>query len=96
MFLMGVITFNRINDYWNMDEMFNFTYISSQMSRDRFLNICQTFHLAENPKVGDHKPLEPVYKIRPILDHFHQWTEFGLPRQTIVYRWVNVSLERYN
>lgn len=73
-FLMGIIKLNRINDYWNTGEMFSFHYISSRMSRDRFLNIRQAFHLARNPVAGD-PIVDPLYKIRPLLDHFHQRTE---------------------
>ncbi|KAG8232080.1 hypothetical protein J437_LFUL019577, partial [Ladona fulva] len=69
MFHMGIVKLNRITDYWNTDKKFNFPFFRTTMSRDRFLNIRQCFHLNKNVDGGKNE--DPLHKIKPLLDYFH-------------------------
>lgn len=41
------------------------------MSRDKFLLILRALHFAENPQRGEPRPVDPLYKITPLFDLFH-------------------------
>ncbi|KAJ8965243.1 hypothetical protein NQ314_004255 [Rhamnusium bicolor] len=69
---MGTIKCNKIQDYWKTHWLFELNSFSKYMSRDRFLLILRCLHFSENPAVGEAPPYDRLYKIRPLLDHFHK------------------------
>ncbi|XP_046400977.1 piggyBac transposable element-derived protein 4-like [Ischnura elegans] len=68
---MGTIRLNRISDFWSKDFLFNFPCFRGCMSRDRFSGILQCLHFAKNPEPGQPQPNDRLYKIRPLIDLFH-------------------------
>lgn len=66
---MGHIYINKLSDYWKTDQKYNLKLFSSRMSRDGFLRIIRTLHFVTNPNEGKPLPLDPLYKIRPLIDY---------------------------
>ena len=46
--LMGIHKLSKMRDYWSVDEGLGNTLIQKMMTRDRFLEILQNLHLADN------------------------------------------------
>ena len=70
-YLMGLYSLPVIADYWRKTEcLYDFPIFRAAMSRNRFLIILRTLHFARNEMEGESKPLDPLYKIRPLLDMF--------------------------
>lgn len=69
-FHMGTVKINRLNDYWKTDRMFNFGFVRSQMSRDRFLLILRCLHFYESDE--ETVPDDRLYKVRLLIDYFNQ------------------------
>ena len=46
--LMGIHKLHKMRDYWSVDEGLGNTLIQKMMTRDRFLEILQNLHLADN------------------------------------------------
>lgn len=66
---MGTIRINRIQDYWKTDRKYNLQFFREQMSRDRFLLILRCLCFSRiNPRKT---PLDRLYKVRSIIDHFN-------------------------
>ena len=64
--LMGINDLPKIKLYWSKDVVFHNTFISSIMSRDRFLEIFYNSHLANNslkPK-RESKDYSKIYKVK--------------------------------
>lgn len=70
-FLTGQISAPTIPHYWQTNDLYNFPVFRNAMSRDKFLLILRALHFAENPPIGDPKPDDPLYKITPLFDLFH-------------------------
>lgn len=68
---MGTVKLARIQDYWKTDRLFNFHCFSDYMSRDRFLIIMRCLHFAKNSNEGEPRPVDRLYKIRPIINYFN-------------------------
>ena len=73
---LGIIIVMRINDlprmklYWSKDNFFHNGFISTVMSRDRFLQIFCNLHLADNslePKKGSNN-YSKIYKIKNFIE----------------------------
>ncbi|XP_050516259.1 piggyBac transposable element-derived protein 4-like [Diabrotica virgifera virgifera] len=69
-FHTGTIQLTSIQDYWKKNRLFS-TCFSSYMSRDRYLLIMRCLHFAENVKENEPVPVDRLYKVRPLLDHFN-------------------------
>ena len=64
--VMGINDLSNIKLYWSKDMVFHNTFISSIMSRDRFLEIFYNLHLANNslkPK-RESKDYSKIYKVK--------------------------------
>jgi len=70
-FLTGHISAPTTSHYWQTNDLYNFNVFRNAMSRDRFLLILRCLHFAENPPTGGPKPDDPLYKITPLFDLFH-------------------------
>uniref|UniRef100_A0A1B6BYD3 PiggyBac transposable element-derived protein domain-containing protein n=1 Tax=Clastoptera arizonana TaxID=38151 RepID=A0A1B6BYD3_9HEMI len=70
---MGIVKLNRVTEYWNTNEKFNLKFVSSRMSRDRFLGIRQAFHLVSNS--DEPTSQNPLKKILPLLEYLHETME---------------------
>jgi hypothetical protein len=63
---MGMVVLPGLHDYWCTDAMFKTEWFSSKMSRDRFLFILRSLHLApNNSKKND---TDKLHKVRPLMD----------------------------
>ncbi|KAG8226111.1 hypothetical protein J437_LFUL006741, partial [Ladona fulva] len=69
---MGTIQLNRLNDYWRKGKLFDLKCFSNFMSRDRFQGILQALHFSKNPESDEPIPKDRLYKIRPLIDLFHE------------------------
>ena len=70
--LMGIHKLPKMRDYWSVDEGLGNTLIQKTMTRDRFLEILQNLHFADNlqklpPKESE--SFDRASKLRPFLDH---------------------------
>lgn len=70
-FFTGHISAPTISHYWQTNDLYNFNVFRNAMSRDRFLLILRCLHFTENPPTGGPKPNDPLYKITPLFDLFH-------------------------
>jgi len=70
-FLTGHIPAPTISHYWQINDLYNLNDFRNAMSRDRILLILRCLHFAENPPTGDLKLDDPLYKITPLFDLFH-------------------------
>ncbi|XP_046404053.1 piggyBac transposable element-derived protein 4-like [Ischnura elegans] len=87
LFHMGHIQVNRLESYWKTDPLYRIPIFREKMSRDRFLMIMQALHFAENPGVGEPDPSDRLYKIRPLIDIFHN------VMKSVVYPEKNLSID---
>ncbi|KAG8232017.1 hypothetical protein J437_LFUL011958 [Ladona fulva] len=69
---MGTIRLNQLNDYWRKGKLFDLKCFSNFMSRDRFQGILQALHFSKNPESDEPIPKDRLYKIRPLIDLFHE------------------------
>lgn len=60
---MGLCSVPSINLYWSKDTLFHNTFISSVMTRDRFLLLLKFIHFANNEHANNNK----LYKIEHVL-----------------------------
>ena len=70
--LMGIHKLPKMRDYWSVDEGLGNTLIQKTMTRDRFLEILQNLHFADNlqklpPKESE--SFDRAWKLRPFFDH---------------------------
>lgn len=72
LYMMGQIKVPEISQYWKKSAIYNFPTFSSVMPRDRFQIILRALHFGRNPQPGDPVPTDPLYKIRPLFDIFHE------------------------
>jgi hypothetical protein len=63
---MGVNNLPNMKLYWSKDMVFHNTFISSIMSRDRFLQISYNLHLADNSLEPEResKDYSKIYKVK--------------------------------
>lgn len=72
--LMGIKPLPSMRDYWSSRRELRDTFISSCMSRDRFIWLTRNIHLNDNslqPKANEDN-FDKLYKIRPMLDKLSQ------------------------
>jgi len=81
--LMGINSLPSMKHYWSKDNVFHNSFISSIMSRNRFLQIFYNLHLADNslePKSGSTN-YSKIYKIKHfveiLLRNFQNNYKFG-------------------
>ncbi|KAG8236992.1 hypothetical protein J437_LFUL017113, partial [Ladona fulva] len=72
LFHMGTIRLNRLNDYWRKGKLFDLKCFSNFMARDRFQGILQALHFSRNPEENEPMPNDRLYKIRPLINLFHE------------------------
>lgn len=73
LFHMGTIQLSTMSDYWNRDPvLFDIGCFPRVMSRDKFVGILQCLHFAQNPGPDEPRPADVLYKVRPLIDIFHQ------------------------
>ena len=65
--MMGVLKLDRYKDYWCQNEKFDLKFFAGHMSRNRWCNILEALHFADNDNCTD-----PLYKVRPLLSLFHE------------------------
>lgn len=68
--LMGIKQLPSLKDYWSANDELRDNYISSKMSRNRFMAILGNFHVNNNihqPQKGE-PGYDKLYKIRPLLN----------------------------
>lgn len=70
-YLTGHIQVPTISHYWQTNNLYNFPVYKNAMSRDKFLLILRALHFVKNPQKGEPKPADPLYKITPFFDLFH-------------------------
>jgi hypothetical protein len=70
MIMMGISDLPRMKLYWSEDKVFHNGFISSIMSRNRFLQIFYNLHLPDNtlePKKGSNG-YSKIYKIKSFME----------------------------
>lgn len=65
---MGIVDKATIHEYWTTDSLDETPTFPAVMSRNRFQQILHCFHVADNK---DAASLDRLYKVRPLLNHFH-------------------------
>lgn len=74
--LSGYHSLPRERMYWNRDEDVKIPFVSSKMSRKRFLEIKKFIHLADNDAVV---ASDKLYKVRPFLSALNKsFQQFGI------------------
>lgn len=70
--------------YWKKNDLYDFPSFSNAMPRDRFHNIMCALYFSKNPETEQSKLSDPLYKIRPLLDHFNNtMREIYYPRKNL-------------
>lgn len=70
--------------YWKKNDLYDFPSFSNTMPRDRFHNIMCTLYFSKNSETEQSKLSDPLYKIRPLLDHFNNtMREIYYPRKNL-------------
>ncbi|XP_046389748.1 piggyBac transposable element-derived protein 4-like isoform X2 [Ischnura elegans] len=72
LYLSGHIHVPSFAHYWMKNSVYNFPLFRNAMGRDKFLLILRTLHFARNPQQGEPKPSDPLFKINPLVELFHQ------------------------
>ncbi|XP_014259125.1 piggyBac transposable element-derived protein 4-like [Cimex lectularius] len=87
-FHMGIIKISgRITAYWDKSYLYNMTFFQ-RLSQDRFLGILQCLHFAKNPAPNEEASKNPLYKLAPVLVHFHKtMTDLDEPGREILVPW---------
>uniref|UniRef100_A0A6P7FDS3 PiggyBac transposable element-derived protein 4-like n=1 Tax=Diabrotica virgifera virgifera TaxID=50390 RepID=A0A6P7FDS3_DIAVI len=62
---MGVVKLPKIADYWSKSPLYNFTFISSVMTRNRFQLLLRFLHFADNTAA---LPNDRCHKIRKLFE----------------------------
>ena len=77
--LMGINDLPNMKLYWSKDMVFHNTFISSIMSRDRFLEIFYNLHLANNSLKPNResKGYSKIYKVRNFTEILRRNYTFG-------------------
>ena len=69
MILMGIVRLPSLGDYWKKDMIYHYTPVAERISRDRFYDLHQYLHFADNSTLSP--PHTPGYnklgKISPII-----------------------------
>ena len=70
MILMGLVKLPSIYDYWQRDEIYNYSPVASRITRDRFFELHRYLHFADNSTLAP--PGSPEYnklgKVLPIIN----------------------------
>ena len=68
--IMGIRQLPRISNYWSTDERFSDPYVSSILTKTRFMKINQYIHLRDtsNTPGRDDPNYDPLYKVRTMID----------------------------
>lgn len=68
--IMGIRKLPRITNYWNSDERFGDEYVSSIMTRTRFLKLSQYSYVRDTSHTPVHgEPnFDPLFEIRLLID----------------------------
>ena len=66
--LMGIHKLPKMRDYWSVDEGLGNTLNQKTMTRDRFLEILQNLHFADNLQ-KESESFDCASKLRPFFDH---------------------------
>ncbi|XP_036362000.1 uncharacterized protein LOC118764908 [Octopus sinensis] len=68
--IMGIRNLPRITNYWSSDKPFGDEYVSSIMTRTRFLKLTQYLHVRDTSStpVRGEPGFDPLFKIRPLID----------------------------
>eukprot|EP00106_Octopus_bimaculoides_P011022 XP_014778464.1 PREDICTED: uncharacterized protein LOC106875026 [Octopus bimaculoides] len=68
--IMGIRQLPRITNYWNNQEPFGDEYVSSIMTRIRFVKLNQYLHVRDTSRtpVRGEPSFDPLFKIRPLID----------------------------
>ena len=69
-YIMGVNNLPTIHHYWESDNNVGNEGIRNVMTRERFKEILQNIHFADNSK--SHKESDKGCKIRQLIDHFNK------------------------
>ena len=69
-YMMGVNKLATIHHYWESDDYFGNEAIRNVMTIERFKEILQNIHFANNCK--SNKESDKRFKIRPLIDHFNK------------------------
>ncbi len=62
--MYGLVSIPDIKDYWSDNPIYHSEFISRAMSRNRFLDILHSLHLADNSTPD---PNDALWKISPII-----------------------------
>uniref|UniRef100_A0A672FCW1 PiggyBac transposable element-derived protein domain-containing protein n=1 Tax=Salarias fasciatus TaxID=181472 RepID=A0A672FCW1_SALFA len=71
---MGVVNFPKLTDLWRKHNIFEVTFPSTVMSRDRFKNILSCFHIsdpaedARNELARGTEDFDPLHRVQPLLN----------------------------
>ena len=68
---MGLLKLPQIRDYWSKEQVLATPWLPAIMSRDRYFQILQYFHLVDSSlqKKKGETGYDPLLKVRPLLDH---------------------------
>ena len=68
---MGLLKLPQIHDYWSKEQVLATPWLPAIMSRDRYFQILQYFHLVDSSlqKKKGETGYDPLFKVRPLLDH---------------------------
>ncbi|KAG0439956.1 PiggyBac transposable element-derived protein 1 [Dictyocoela muelleri] len=64
---MGLVRAPKIDNYWSKKEIYNYSFIRSHMSRDRFQLLLNLLHFNDNEVIDRQNKL---HKIQPLIDRF--------------------------
>lgn len=69
---MGMLRLPQLRDYWSTNEILATPWFPSVMPRDLFIKILQFLHLVDSTKQKrkGEDGYDPLFKVRPIIDHF--------------------------
>lgn len=65
--LMGQVKKNMIHEYWSTDPAIETPFFSKVMSRNRFMQILQTWHFSNNENIAPNS--NRLVKIQPVVDY---------------------------
>ena len=69
---MSIHKLPKMRDYWSIDEGLGNSLIQKRMTRDRFLEILQNLHSADNLHklpLKESESFDHPWKLRPFFDH---------------------------